>query len=374
MKLGEFFIDLFVDSANGELTVGNLVTKMGELEATTLGALGILAEFAKHLAAMTDASINASLSLQDMNTLTGVNTQELQKWIRVAEHLNVPVENVLSTFKNLSSALAQFKTTGDGPLLALVRFFHIIPSKNSLKTVQDILEAIRKSKTYQGLPEDQKTLLLGKIGIAPLMARELNLTANQFDTIGNKLEGISAAGQQNFIEMASILSDIMADIKQVGTYISELDAAPILAALREGRELMDAIVEAFKYLQKGTATIEMLVNPKEGIKHIFGDILKSVLLGGGSLESSKILSALDRIYNPVSPLSDMSRAAESYGVMTAHSISIGDTNITVSGHPGKTFLENLKQDIIPLVFDSHKKAIDEWVKGAPRSGIGGGGA
>lgn len=238
MKLGEFFIDLVVDSSKGELTVGNLVGKMGELEVATVGEIGVLVELANKMAGFTDSAIKASLGLKDYNTLTGGSTMELQKWVRVAEHTQISGDAVTSTFKSLSASIAEMQMTGKGKLLPLAERLGISLAG---KDAGQILEAIRKSREFQKLPNAQKTLLLGEVGIDPMMARVLELTSKQFNEIGDQFAGISKKGQEQFFKMSTMLTDISHGAHQVAIDIAEWDAGPILKGLKAVLETLNSI-------------------------------------------------------------------------------------------------------------------------------------
>lgn len=259
MKIGEFFIDLVVDTASGELTVGNLVTKMGELEVASVGTLGVLIELSEKLASFTDTAIKSSLGLKDYTTLTGDNSMELQKWVRVAEHVQVSGEAVTSTFKSLRESITELHATGQGKLLPLAQRFGLDLSGKDLSP-EKILEALRASKEYQQMTNAEKTLWLAKVGIDPLIARELDLVKSQFEGIGTEFSGISEKGQKKFFEMAMLLTDIHHFAQQIIIDIAEWDADPILRtlhsvvdALREMRTLLnefkkDTAAEFFHYL------------------------------------------------------------------------------------------------------------------------------
>lgn len=243
MKLGEFFIDLVVDSAKGELTVGNLVGKMGELEVATVGEIGVLVELANKMASFTDSAIKASLGLKDYNTLTGGNTMELQKWVRVAEHFQVSGDAVTSTFKSLSASIAEMQMTGKGKLLPLAERLGLnLTGKNA----GQILEAIRASKEYQKLSNAQKTLLLGTVGIDPMVARVLDVSKAEADKVGNQFAGISEKGQKQFFKMATMLTDISHAAHQLGADIAQWNAGPMLRSLQAVLNTLNSIKAWFE--------------------------------------------------------------------------------------------------------------------------------
>jgi hypothetical protein len=298
MKLGEFFIDLVVDSSKGELTVSNLVGKMGELEAATVGEIGVLVELANKMAGFTDSAIKASLGLKDYNTITGGNTMELQKWMRVAEHVQVSGDAVTSTFKSLSASIAEMQMTGKGKLLPLAERLGL---NLGGKDAGQILDAIRKSQEFQKLPNAQKTLLLGEVGIDPMLARVLELTSKQFNDIGNQFAGISEKGQKQFFKMSTMLTDISHAAHQVGIDIAEWNAGGMLKTLQMVLNTLNAIQDWFNEWKRDSDTrnksFHKLAKPfskefNETSKDIF-DFIKS----GEAFPKEKYVPGKDHMFD-----------------------------------------------------------------------------
>lgn len=247
MKLGEFFIDLVVDSSSGELTVGNLVTKMGQLEAASVGAVGVLFELGAKLASFTDISIRSALGLERYATLTGNSTLELQKWQRVAEQAHVSGETVEKTFVGLSAALTEMRLTGGGGLLPLATRLGVDLSG---KTEGQILEAIRKSRKFQSLSAAERTFVLGKVGIDPMMANVFKLTDAEFKKSEGMVEGMSEHGQEQFLNMATALSKISLMAKQLTIDVAEWDATAFLGTLEAITNTLIKMREMFKEFKK----------------------------------------------------------------------------------------------------------------------------
>lgn len=243
MKLGEFFIDLIVDSSKGELTVSDLVTKMGELEVATIGAVGALFQIGAKLAGFTDISIKTALGLEEYATLTGESTDALQRWQRVAAHANVSGEAVSKTFMGLSSSIAAMnRGGGTGRLQPLIDILGINPSG---KSPEQILQFIQHSKRFAALSNKAKTDLLEAAGIAPMLANVFKLSSTEFEKQGGLVEGMSKESVDKFSNIAGVLADISSIAKQIAMDIATWDAGPLLGVLNK-------IIEAFKAIKEYT--------------------------------------------------------------------------------------------------------------------------
>lgn len=283
MKLGEFFIDLIVDSSKGEITVSDLVTKMGELEVATIGAVGALFQIGAKLAGFTDVAIKTALGLKDFSTLTDENTDSLQKWERVAAHAHISGDAVVSTFRGLSSAIATMnRGGGTGRLQPLIDMLGLNPSG---KSAEEILKFIQHSSRFAALSNKAKTDLLEAAGIEPLLATIFKMPDEEFNRIGGLVDGMSKDSVEKFSHMASALSDISSIAKQIALDIAAWDAGPFLAVL-------NSIIGAFKEIKQFTKenvtttsdsqvkAFDMAVRPisREG-KSAWADMFRYIMSG-----------------------------------------------------------------------------------------------
>lgn len=288
MKIGEFFIDLIVDSSKGELTVGDLVTKMGQLEAATVGAVGVVFELASKLASFTDVSIRSALGLEEYATLTGESAQELQKWQRVAEQAHVSGDAVTNTLKHLSASIAEVARGGAGGLKPLVDALGIDLTG---KGPTQILDAIRKSQVFAALPARQKTDLLTKVGIDPMLANVFKLTDAEFKKAADLVEGISEHGQEQFLKMSTALTQIGMIAKQLTIDIAEWDASAFLGTLQTILGTLNQIRAWFKEDIKQTSDdqvqmFDLAMRPlSEKSKGIWSDLFKYIASGQALIDN-----------------------------------------------------------------------------------------
>lgn len=171
--IGEFALDLVVDAGKGELTIGNLVASMGQLEVASVGEIAILFELAKALATITDHAIKTSLGLTDYAYSTGASTKKLQEWQHVADHANISAQAMEAALKGISINLARGAFSGDyGNLknlgLLLSRANLTLKDFKASKP-EELLEKIRASQFFQDLPEATQDMLLASAGLESVL-------------------------------------------------------------------------------------------------------------------------------------------------------------------------------------------------------------
>lgn len=366
MKLGEFFIDLFVDSSNGELTVGNLINKMGELEVATIGSIGALFELGQKLASFTDATVQTSVGLQNIATLTGVDTEEFQQWIRVAEHVNVSGDDVKETFISMSHALAELRR-GKGDLVPLVNIFGVDLSKIDLRgkhAVAQILSAVRNSEVYKQMSESDKTLNLESIHIKPLMARVLNLADNEHEAIATRLAGITEENQQKFTTLSSIIHDIENTIKQIGIDISEWSIDPLISAFKTLDAVLLSILKSAENF-KNNPTVSTILG--KGHEEMGGMVLPPLLKPLMDIPDLIKNFQGSTLFHSAVPMSAMSLASEYPSTVT---VNQGSMAVYVSGHTGKDLKDQVDAHLIPKMQEHSKNHTEEISKATTRRGIG----
>ena len=111
MKLGEFFISIAVDALQGELTVKDLIGRMGDLEAVTVANIGVFFEFANAINSMVAANIKGVQGLEMLNLQVDMSNEKIQQWIHVAKLTDMPgaVENMTQVLKTATKWVDDFQ-------------------------------------------------------------------------------------------------------------------------------------------------------------------------------------------------------------------------------------------------------------------------
>lgn len=246
MKLGEFFIDLVVNAGSGELTVKNLISSMGELQAVTVGEIGVLYELGVRLAAITDASIKSALGLEDYASKTGESTVALQEWQAAAEKAHVSGSTVTGTFDKLSRSLTKYNKVGimEGPLKGAVAWLGIDPSgKDVYKVMDEISNKLRSRYKDQAT---RRYVVEDIMGFDPAMLRLLDKTAAERAKDAEGAYIMSEKQQKTFLEIEGEMINIQRAAALLGHTIADWAAPNLVTGLQYAMKIIKEIEREFE--------------------------------------------------------------------------------------------------------------------------------
>jgi len=154
-KIGEFFVDITVDAMSGNLSVRQLVSALGDLEASALGGAFGVTKAVDKFVDMAKGAMNAAIGLEMLRALTGESTSTLQRWTKAAEATRIGADVVVSGLRGYQSLVAQMGRTGV-PAQELQQFFlttgvSILDAKGKARDYFDVLEDISKSEKFWAL-------------------------------------------------------------------------------------------------------------------------------------------------------------------------------------------------------------------------------
>lgn len=124
--VGEFVLSLTVDAAKGEITLGNLITRMGALEVASIGEVAVLFKLAQALNSITQNAINTALNIRDVALATGMSTEHLQKWESAATHTRGGIKALDDAMVHAHQAIwnmTHIPLTGGSDLIQLKNLF-----------------------------------------------------------------------------------------------------------------------------------------------------------------------------------------------------------------------------------------------------------
>lgn len=177
-SVGEFFLSLVVDTGKGELTIGNLVAQMGELEVASVGEIAILAELAQKLAMVTDHAIQTSLGLEHIAVSTGVSMKALQEWRNVADFVKISASTLDGVVESVSHNLVQMSYSGKAGGLADLNvllqgsgktLWNFVDPKTHKADALGLLKLIREIAAARNIQGPLLNTMLGSSGIQPLL-------------------------------------------------------------------------------------------------------------------------------------------------------------------------------------------------------------
>lgn len=269
---GEFFLNLVVDAGKGELTLGNLVSSMGELEVASVGEIAILQQLAKSLEKITDAAIKNAIGFTDYASATGASTEELQKWQNAARHVNVSASTTESVLRRISHDLATGALSGDfGGLKNLSMLFtraHISLQDFKKEKPEELLNAIRRSAYFQGLPNATQEAILSQSDLAPMLnaLRTSMLTAEEFKKFAEEGEIMPKESIKKWMEIHSEFTSIAEISERIGGVVAHWFSD----------DLQDSLKMTIKLLGQAADLIDPKVKKPEWVelsKRVLGDIL-----------------------------------------------------------------------------------------------------
>lgn len=231
--IGEFFISLTVDAAQGALTVGDLVAGMGKLEVATLAEIGLLYEMAVMLARVTDEGIRASLGFTQFTMHTGLSAQELQKWQIVAQQSHATAEEVSQTVEGLTKHLANLAIGIPDSSLASLQQLGIsaFDASGKMKDAFQILGEVRARLGVVTQDAGQQERILAGLGISPNLRETLLLSRELFDRRASFVPGMSAEQQGQFDRLRQTFVEIELLAKQIGIDIGAWISGPLAKVL-----------------------------------------------------------------------------------------------------------------------------------------------
>lgn len=110
MKVAEIFAELGFNIKDENL--GDFVNKLATLNLQTIAAAAGLGGVYLGLKNITEAAFEAGNALYSFNAITGMNTEELQKWVAVGEKAGIKASAVTSSFKGLQQAITAIQQGG----------------------------------------------------------------------------------------------------------------------------------------------------------------------------------------------------------------------------------------------------------------------
>lgn len=114
MEIAEFFVNIGIKGA--DKTVGALGEVKGGLSgvlSSSLAAKAALLAVVYGAEKLTSAAATTGAALHSFSNLTGMSTEGIQKWENAFRQVNVPIENVRSSFVNMQKDAAKWLDLGD---------------------------------------------------------------------------------------------------------------------------------------------------------------------------------------------------------------------------------------------------------------------
>lgn len=259
--IGEFFVSIGVDAAEGALTVGNLVQGFGNLEIATIAEIGLLWEMTIQLGRATDAGIKAALGFEQFTMHTGLSAQELQKWQIVAQQSHASADDVTGSVENLTKHLANLAVGIPDSSLASLQQLGIsaFEASGKMKTAFQILGEVRARLAATTADAGQQERILAGLGISPNLRETLLLSEALFKERRSFVPGMSVDQEKKFDHLRETMVEIELRTRQIGTNI----AAWISPAVQKIFDIFNTV--AGEELKGGSAWMDAIKRSQDSM-------------------------------------------------------------------------------------------------------------
>lgn len=104
-KVGEFFIDLAIDAASGNLSVKQLVGALGELDVASVTSVGIFSKVADTLWNLAKAATGTAVELSALKEVTGADPKIVQQWEKAAERIGIQSGSIIRSIQGVNKMM-----------------------------------------------------------------------------------------------------------------------------------------------------------------------------------------------------------------------------------------------------------------------------
>lgn len=169
VKVGEFFINLAVDAASGNLSVNELISALGKLDVVSVGTVGVLSKITSTLVQMGQQATATAVEMSVLQDITGVNPKTVQQWENAARRINIQAGSIVNAVRGVNDMMGSIAARKASPPAELTGWLGITPQKGLdaqgrpvMKTFFDLITEIANPKNrYWSFTDQVKQQLLG---------------------------------------------------------------------------------------------------------------------------------------------------------------------------------------------------------------------
>jgi hypothetical protein len=202
MQIGEFFVRLGVDAET--MKVKDFVSSIGEIPVKAAVGIAALAGISFSIKEMAGDAMDAAVAFQAFEAQTGLSSQELQTWQKVALQANVSAESVTGSVSSLQRQLAEIRM-GRGNISPF-QILGIDPRQDAFKVIDQLRARVK------GMDRPTATNLIAQMGLTPDMMQVLTLSEEKFRAFSHTVTGMSpkqvAAFQKLKLELVKLKMEI----------------------------------------------------------------------------------------------------------------------------------------------------------------------
>lgn len=255
MKIADFFAEISITGGEkSSFTLKDLITKMGSLQVATVAEYGSLSALVGKLVAVTKASADAAVAIQDFEMQSGLSGQTLQQWQLAAEQANVSADAVANSLLGLQKNMAEIRMGGGN--IKPFQLLGITPNQDAFVVLEKIRERIKN------LPRPLATNMLAQFGMDPQMIKLLSMTEDEFRKLAGVQRIMTKDQETMFLQVKMALVQLGQATRAFGYQSAAAFGPHFLSVLQLAKRALDGIMNAFDdlsvFLKASPASITVL--------------------------------------------------------------------------------------------------------------------
>jgi hypothetical protein len=225
VNLTEFFIKLAVNADT--TTLKDFVSMVGDLSLGSATAVGALGELQSKFTEVFKSSMGAAMGLKEFNAITGLNTDQLQKWQIAGEQAGVSFDTTKTSIMNLQKFLNEMQRSGQGG--NILKALGVAETYDPYQMLRNLSDALVKGKNRGQIMD-----FITKTGVAPEMALMMQKGSGFVNKAGGFVPGFNEHDLKNFEDAHLFFSKFGLAFRQLGIDASSMavDIATFQAGFR----------------------------------------------------------------------------------------------------------------------------------------------
>lgn len=290
MEIGEILVNLGFKADYG--TLRDFIHNLGDLNIAALiggGSLGLMVDQIKNIM---ESANQTALAINNFTGLTGLSSQELQKWDKTAQESGIAAGVMASSINTLQNDIESLTLTGEKG----AAYGRLGIDPRNFKDTFDLLKAILTNPNFQNADSPLKKWYLDSLGVNEqmmLLIPNLDKVNNQ-TTIGDdnlkSMKDFMYQATQLGLELKTLMGDIAALLEKsfVGDMLIGLD---MMVKFLENTKLLIPVLLIIAGIMgqiAATSIIAALANP------VTAPFAVGAIATGGVLLGASLLGALTR--------------------------------------------------------------------------------
>lgn len=209
MKLGEFFIELFVKGADdAALSVKGLIDNFGQLDVASVLQAGVMSALGYKFVHLAEEVYDTAAAFKLFENSTGLSAEQLQFWQGVAVQANVSAEAMSSSVMGLQKQLTNI-SMGRGNAMPF-QVLGIDPRQSAFGVLRQLRDVQNR------FPPAMFANMMTEMGLDPSMINVLKLSNAEFEKFAKNAVIMSAGQEKAFLKQKLALTQLSMAIKRAG--------------------------------------------------------------------------------------------------------------------------------------------------------------